>query len=69
MVERREVQRLLTVAANYYHRVLPTKIREDLYRKHYGLTDETIDGLQLGWADGTCLSIYRCSRRSPRAGA
>jgi len=52
MVERREVQRLLTAAATHYHRVLPTKIREDSYRGHYGFTDETIDGLQLGWADG-----------------
>lgn len=52
MVERREVQRLLTAAATHYHRVLPTKIREDSYIKHYGFTAETIDGLQLGWADG-----------------
>ena len=52
MVERREVQSLLTAAATQYHRVLPTKIREDAYRKHYGFTDETIDGLRLGWADG-----------------
>ncbi|HQG03879.1 MAG TPA: CHC2 zinc finger domain-containing protein [Thermoleophilia bacterium] len=52
MVERREVQRLLTAAATYYHRVLPTKVREDSYRRHYGFTDETIDELQLGWADG-----------------
>ena len=52
MVERREVQRLLTAAATHYHRVLPTKIREDSYRGHYGFTDETVDGLQLGWADG-----------------
>jgi DNA primase len=52
IVERREVQRLLTVAAAYYHAVVPTKIRENLYREHYGFTDETIDSLHLGWADG-----------------
>ncbi|HPC83099.1 MAG TPA: CHC2 zinc finger domain-containing protein [Thermoanaerobaculaceae bacterium] len=52
LVERRDVERLLTQAASYYHSVLPTKIREEWYRQHYGFTDETIDELQLGWACG-----------------
>jgi DNA primase catalytic core len=52
LVERREVRRLLTLAAARYHRVLPAKIREEWYRAHYGFTDETIDRLLLGWADG-----------------
>jgi DNA primase catalytic core len=52
MVERREVEQQLTVAATYYHRILPTKIREEAFRQHYGFTDETVDGLRLGWADG-----------------
>lgn len=52
LVERRDVERLLSQAAAYYHRVLPTRIRDEWYRDHYGFTDETIDGLQLGWASG-----------------
>lgn len=52
IAERREIEKILTQAAAYYHRVLPTKIRRELYQEHYGLTDETIDQLQLGWADG-----------------
>jgi len=50
--ERRTIRRLLTAAAAYYHRVLPSKIRAQLYREHYGFSDETIDDLRLGWADG-----------------
>ncbi len=52
--ERREVERLLTLAAGYYHRALPPEIRAH-YQRHYGFTDETIDELQLGWADGKLL--------------
>jgi DNA primase catalytic core len=50
--ERREVERLLGIAARYYHRRLPDKIRDRLWKQRYGFTDETIDRLQLGWADG-----------------
>lgn len=50
--ERRRVEVLLTAAAAYYHGVLPSKIREEWYRKRYGFTDETIGELLLGWADG-----------------
>lgn len=50
--ERRRVEMLLTAAAGYYHRVLPSKIREKWYREHYGFTDESTDALLLGWADG-----------------
>ncbi|TNF24088.1 MAG: hypothetical protein EP329_25880 [Deltaproteobacteria bacterium] len=50
--ERREVERLHTAAAAYYHRALLPEIRETHYRQHYGFTDETVDELQLGWADG-----------------
>lgn len=52
LVERLDGRRLLTRAAARYRRVLPTKIREQWYRAHYGFTDETIDRLLLGWADG-----------------
>jgi DNA primase (bacterial type) len=52
LVERRDVERLLTQAAAYFHQVLPSRVREEWYREHYGFSDETIDRLQLGWADG-----------------
>lgn len=57
--ERRQVQRLLTIAAGYYHKVLPTKIRDEAFRGHYGFTDETIDALKLGWADGHLFEHLR----------
>jgi DNA primase len=50
--DRREVERILSLAAAYYHHVLPSKIRETWYRTQYGFRDETIDELLLGWADG-----------------
>lgn len=50
--ERREVEHTLSLAATYYHQRLPSKIRADYYRGHYGFTDAIIDELQLGWADG-----------------
>lgn len=51
--ERREVERILTVAASYYHRCLPSDVRDTYFVQHYGFTNETIDQLQLGWSDGT----------------
>ena len=50
--ERRRLEALLLEAARYYHHVLPTKLRAAWYRERYGFTDETVDKLQLGWADG-----------------
>jgi len=50
--ERRRVERLLTEAARYYHHTLPSKLRASWYHERYGFTDETIDTLLLGWADG-----------------
>jgi DNA primase len=50
--ERRQLERILSLAAAYYHHVLPSKIRETWYRAQYGFRDETIDELLLGWADG-----------------
>ena len=58
MAERREMERLLTAAADYYHKALPTEIRERIFRAHYGFTDETIDEQQLGWADGTLFEHF-----------
>lgn len=46
-------------AAAYYHKVLPTKIREQSFRAHYGFTDETVDTLKLGWADGHLFEKLR----------
>ncbi|MBK8009829.1 MAG: toprim domain-containing protein [Deltaproteobacteria bacterium] len=50
--ERRRVEAMLTAAAAYYHGVLPSKIRDEWYSKRYGFTDQTVDELLLGWADG-----------------
>jgi DNA primase catalytic core len=50
--ERRRLERLLTEAARYYHQVLPSKLRGSWHRDRYGFTDETVDKLLLGWADG-----------------
>jgi DNA primase catalytic core len=56
--ELRRVRALLTEAAAYYHTALPTKIRARYYREHYGFTDETIDGLRLGWANGHLFEYF-----------
>lgn len=53
--ERRQIERLLTIAATYYHRALPSPIRDQYFKQRYGFTDETIDQLQLGWSDGRLL--------------
>ena len=50
--ERREVSRLLTLAAHYYHQVLPSRVRSELYLGHYGFENRTVDELELGYADG-----------------
>ncbi len=50
--ERREIERLLTLAATYYYRALTPEIRDRYFKQHYGFTDDAIDQLQLGWADG-----------------
>ncbi len=59
LVERRDVERLLTRAATYFHGVLPSKVREEYLRDHYGFTDETIDELALGFADGHLFEHFR----------
>ena len=50
--QRREVERLLTLAATYYHGCIPDGIRTKYFRQHYGFSEETINQLQLGWSDG-----------------
>jgi DNA primase len=61
-IERRAISDLLTEAIDYYHHALPERIREEYYRAQYGFTNETIDELRLGWADGH-LSDYFLSTR------
>ena len=48
----RIIQEILTSAAAYYHSALPSEIRKTWCNDRYGFTDETIDSLLLGWADG-----------------
>lgn len=50
--ESRRVAVLLTTAAGYYHRVLPDEIRQTVLKQGYGLTDETIDNLYIGYSNG-----------------
>ena len=50
--ERRRIEELLTVAAQYYHRMLGPIVRDNWYRGKYGFTDATIDEFLLGWSDG-----------------
>jgi len=50
--ERRRLEAMMTMAADYYHDALPDDIRRDWLQKRYGLTDETIDRFGIGWADG-----------------
>lgn len=52
MIERRRIEDLHAIAATYYHGGLPAKIRREWLQDRYGFTDETIDRLLLGWADG-----------------
>lgn len=47
--ERRGVEEILTLAAGFYHGQLAERHRRHL-REHYGLTDQTIDDLKLGFA-------------------
>lgn len=58
-VERREVERLLTIAATYWHGRTPTTIRDEMFKQHYGFADETVDRLQLGWADGQLFEYMK----------
>jgi len=56
---RRRIEELLTEAAAYYHGVLPDKVRRELFREHYGFSDDVIDRLQLGWADGHLFDHFK----------
>lgn len=46
------VAQILTMAAKHYHQALPVDIRQEHYAQGYGFSDETVDRLLLGWADG-----------------
>jgi DNA primase catalytic core len=56
--ERREVEKLLTKAAAYYHSRLPDKIRRELLQTHYGFSEQIISDLLLGWADGHLFDYF-----------
>jgi len=58
--ERIKVEHILTLATAYYHKNLPNKIRDEFYKQKYGFTDDTINDLQLGWADG---KLYKYLKR------
>jgi len=58
VLDRRRIEELLTEAAGYYHGVLPDKIRQELFRAHYGFRDDIIDRLHLGWADGHLIDHF-----------
>ncbi|MDH5676000.1 MAG: phage/plasmid primase, P4 family [Myxococcales bacterium] len=52
MDEREKVETILALAAEHYHSRLPDDLRAYL-NDHYGVTDEIIDELQIGFDDGT----------------
>ena len=52
--EKRKIQRIQSWCVSHYHRLLPSKIRRKILKSGYGFTDEIIDKLKIGWADGTC---------------
>jgi DNA primase catalytic core len=64
--ERRQVQHVHDLAAEYYHRVLPDEIRDRHFRQNYGFTDETIDRFRLGWATGRLWEYLTEVRDVPR---
>ena len=51
-IEREGTFDRLTEAAVYFHQGLPSKVREEYYKKVYGFTDETIDQWLLGFDTG-----------------
>lgn len=58
LLERRWIEDLMTEIAIFYHRKLPSKLRAEYMKAGYGLTDETIDRLKLGWSSGTGLEHH-----------
>lgn len=58
LVERRNVEQMLTQAAEYYHRALPQQICAEWYRDHYGFNQDTVDTLRLGWATGSLFEHF-----------
>lgn len=59
LAERRKVEKLLTQAAAFYHKTMPSKIRREYYHEGYGLTDKTIDELKLGYANGDLAEYFQ----------
>lgn len=69
LLERRRVEDLLAVAATYYHRRLPDKIRRQWLHERYGLTDETVDRWLVGWANGQLLEHLKDAANATTAEA
>lgn len=55
--ERRSIEQVYELAAHFYHSQLPQEQREHLHNR-YGLTDETIDELMIGFAPTDGQSLY-----------
>ena len=66
LAEEREIRRLLTEAAAYYHGILPDDVRKKLLRDHYGFSDEIIDRLRLGWSDGQLFQHFTVTLKVKR---
>jgi len=65
LLERRNLERVLTIAAGYYHRVLPGRIRTSWLHERYGFSDGTINDFQIGWADGHLVDHFDGKEFSP----
>lgn len=62
-IELRKVHQILTEAARFFHSSLTDRIREHLQR-HYGLTNETIEQYQIGYAPNDKSALKRRLNKS-----
>lgn len=60
--ERRNIEEIYALAADYYHEQLPQEQRDWLHTR-YGLTDETIDALKIGFAPTAGTSLFAHLRK------
>jgi len=61
--ERRNIEAIFALAADYYHEQLPDEQRSWL-RTRYGSTDETIDNLKLGYAPASDNNLFAYLRKT-----
>jgi len=57
--ERRRVEDIWRMAVAHWHQALPPEVRRKWYHERYEFTDETVDGLKLGFADGGVCSALQ----------